>query len=306
MIETDKNWGMVLSGGGGKGSYQIGAMRAIRDKLPGINITAISGSSVGSLNMVLFEQEDQSLSEEIWSNITPEQFLDAELNIADFKDGIMSRDGLLSIIDNKVNLDKVIESKRVLYATVSKYISENSIKAEAEYLSLNRCSKDRIKDILLASSAIPYIYKPVVIDGIKCRDGGLSDNIPIKPIYDLGIRNIIVIALSPDVNLHEERFPGAEFLYIKPGMSLGDILRGTLDFNGYNAAVRMQTGYLDGIREIEFYGQDRNDMEVQNRKLDRQKLEYEQLGFESRISNLQNGISKNVDNIIKYLKNYVQ
>lgn len=306
MIETDKKWGLVLAGGGGKGAYQIGAIRAIREKLPGIYIAAISGSSVGSLNMVLFQQEDQILSEEIWSNITPGQFLDTELHMFDFKDGIMTRDGLLSIIDNKINLDKITQSHRILYATVSKYVSGNSVKAQAEYLKLNRCSKDRIKDILLASSAIPYIYEPVVIDGVKYRDGGLADNLPIKPLYDIGIRNMIVIALSPDTKLNDDRFPGTEFMYIKPGKSLGDIFSGTLDFNGYNAAVRMKMGYIDGIREIEFYGKNENDAEVQIIKQERERIEYEQFGFENRISNLQNDINRNMDNILKYLKNYVQ
>lgn len=305
MIETDKKWGLVLAGGGGKGAYQVGVMRAIREKLPGIDIAAISGSSVGSLNMVLFQQEDQILSEEIWSNITPGQFLHTELHMFDFKDGIMTRDGLLSIIDNKIDLDKITHSHRALYATVSKYTSEDSMIAKAEYLKLNGCSKDKIKDILLASSAIPYIYESVVIDGVKYRDGGLADNLPIEPLYDMGIRNMIVIALSPDTILNEHRFPGTEFLYIKPGRSLGDIFGGTLDFSGYNAAVRMKMGYLDGIREIEFYGRDENDAEFQIIKQERQRLEYEQFSLESKVSNIQNDINRNMDNLLKYLKSYV-
>lgn len=298
MIETDKKWGLVLAGGGGKGSYQIGVIRAIREKLPGINITAVSGCSVGSLNMVLFLQDNQELAEEVWNNITPEQFLTPDLHIIDFKDGIMTRDGLLSIIDNKVNLNKVSQSNRILYAVVSKISLENNMKPEAEYLKLNKCSNDRIKDILLASSAIPYIYEPVNIDGVKYRDGGLADNLPIKPLYDMGIRNMIVAALSPDTKLPYDRYPGAEFIYIKPGRSLGDILSGTLDFNSSNAAVRMKMGYLDGIREIEFFGHE-NDTSIQKIKQDRQIAEYEQFSLENRISDIQN-------DILKHLKNFVQ
>ena len=62
MTELDEKWGLVLAGGGGKGSYEIGVMRAIREKLPNINICAISGSSVGSLNMVLYAQNNQNMA----------------------------------------------------------------------------------------------------------------------------------------------------------------------------------------------------------------------------------------------------
>ena len=42
--------GLVLEGGGGKGSYQIGVLKAIRELGLEKKIVAVSGTSVGALN----------------------------------------------------------------------------------------------------------------------------------------------------------------------------------------------------------------------------------------------------------------
>ena len=46
---------LVLSGGGGRGSYQIGVWKALRDL--GIKFDIITGTSVGALNGALMVQD---------------------------------------------------------------------------------------------------------------------------------------------------------------------------------------------------------------------------------------------------------
>ena len=50
------HYGLVLAGGGGKGAYQMGAWKALRE----MNITfdAIAGVSIGSINGALIAQGD--------------------------------------------------------------------------------------------------------------------------------------------------------------------------------------------------------------------------------------------------------
>ena len=50
--------GLVLEGGGGKGSYQIGVWKAIRELGLEKKIVAVSGTSVGALNAALFAKGD--------------------------------------------------------------------------------------------------------------------------------------------------------------------------------------------------------------------------------------------------------
>lgn len=73
MIKDE--WGLVLSGGGAKGAYEIGVWKAIRELNMEHAITAVSGTSVGSLNAALFAQGDYETAEQIWTNISMQQIL---------------------------------------------------------------------------------------------------------------------------------------------------------------------------------------------------------------------------------------
>ena len=88
--------GLVLSGGGGKGAYQIGAWRALMELGWDARITGVSGASVGALNAALIGCTDYAQAETLWKSITPLQFLDIDLPFAN--GGIFSRDGLIELI----------------------------------------------------------------------------------------------------------------------------------------------------------------------------------------------------------------
>jgi NTE family protein len=246
--------GLVLNGGGGKGAYQVGAFKAIRQAGLSDKITAVAGSSVGALNMCLFAYDGGTVGEDIWQHISPEQFIDPELDMLDGREGFVSRQGLLDIIDGYLDLEKIRNNKLSLYATVTAYDGDGT--ARARYMQLNGKSDSEIKNILLASSSLPVIYEPVVMDGIMYRDGGLTDNLPIKPLYDIGIRKFIVVLLSQQAEIDESRFVGSEFFVIRPSRDLGDTLTGTLDFTAEGAKYRSKLGYLDASHAIRFYNED--------------------------------------------------
>lgn len=50
--------GLVLAGGGGKGAYQIGVWRYLKEKGLDQYVGGVSGTSVGALNAVLFAAGD--------------------------------------------------------------------------------------------------------------------------------------------------------------------------------------------------------------------------------------------------------
>ncbi len=49
-------YGLVLEGGGAKGSYQIGAYKALKEL--GIEIGGVAGTSVGAINSALIIQDN--------------------------------------------------------------------------------------------------------------------------------------------------------------------------------------------------------------------------------------------------------
>jgi NTE family protein len=52
-------------------------------------------------------------------------------------------------------------------------------------------------DAILASAALPAVYPPVVIDGVRYVDGGVIDNVPIARAVELGCRTIYVLHVGP-------------------------------------------------------------------------------------------------------------
>ena len=62
----DNEYGIVFSGGGTCGAYQIGFWKALRESGLEEYVTGISGSSVGAMNALLFAQGDLEKAEKVW------------------------------------------------------------------------------------------------------------------------------------------------------------------------------------------------------------------------------------------------
>lgn len=61
-----EQFGLVLSGGGAKGAYEVGVWKALDDYGITDEIKVISGSSVGALNAALFTCTDSKTAEKLW------------------------------------------------------------------------------------------------------------------------------------------------------------------------------------------------------------------------------------------------
>ena len=75
-LDLSKEYGIVLEGGGAKGSYQIGAWKALREA--GIKIKGIAGTSVGALNGALICMDALEQAEALWENIRYSQVMDID------------------------------------------------------------------------------------------------------------------------------------------------------------------------------------------------------------------------------------
>lgn len=73
-IVPAKRVGLVLCGGGGKGAYQIGCWKALREADIS-QFAVISGVSVGALNAVLVGMNDFELAKKIWLELSQNQVL---------------------------------------------------------------------------------------------------------------------------------------------------------------------------------------------------------------------------------------
>lgn len=302
----EKKWGLVLAGGGGKGAYQVGAYKALVEAGLHKNIVAMSGSSVGALNMVLFDMDDIEMTQSVWKGISPKQFLEIQPNkMFDGIEGFISREGLIDIVDGYVNRDKLKNETRPMYVTLSRYEDMVTEKAVCEYFKINNIEYENVKKVLLASSALPIVYEPVKIGEYIYRDGGLTDNLPVKPLYDEGIRNFIVIMLSPNTKINYTQFPNADFFEIRPSRDLGDLLSGTLDFSSKGANIRMDMGYSETKRFIKYY----NDGEFSNpefkiKMMEMADEEYRQFCNKYKVDAIGSYIENSISNVSSYFDKY--
>lgn len=118
---------------------------------------------------------------------------------------------------------------------------------------LNGCSSERIDQILCATSAVPFLFDPVEIDGVPYSDGGIGlrrDNVPVRPVFEAGCDTIVVIHLSPLAGGQPPRLPRRPADSGGASVGLGFGLNGQLDFDQSHAAQRMEQGYWDGLRQL--------------------------------------------------------
>ncbi len=150
--------GLVLGGGGGLGSYEIGVWKALREYNIDKQIKAISGASVGVLNACLMAQNDYTIAEHIWTNEIEDKILSKKKidskNKSISANGIFTREGLLEIIDKYLNIEVVSNCEYPIYAAA---VNLDSI--DVEYFKLNGKSVKEIKEIMMATSAIPIIFE---------------------------------------------------------------------------------------------------------------------------------------------------
>ena len=67
QLDLTKIYAIALEGGGARGSYQVGAWRALQEA--GIRYNAVSGTSVGALNGAMMAMGDLTGAEKLWRDI---------------------------------------------------------------------------------------------------------------------------------------------------------------------------------------------------------------------------------------------
>ena len=242
--------GLVLGGGGGKGAYQIGVWRALKEYKIDKYINYISATSIGSLNSLLFLTGDLENAIEVWGNVTREVALTKKRFRDVFaKKSLYSRQGFIDLADKNVDFDKVSNS-RVKTFVIATPVSKKMENAPSCFC-LNGKSKDEIVNIVLASSAIPVVFEPVTINGVKYRDGYMVDNNPVKTLKDQGCSLIFVVPLKDISTAYECADESTTVIDFVSGYNDYGILDGTLDFVADRAKMRMNHGYEVGKQLIE-------------------------------------------------------
>lgn len=249
-----KEYGLVLSGGGTKGAYQVGIWKALKEL--NINVKAIAGASIGALNGALFLQDDFYSVVKMYENIKIDNIMnvegvDANKNIFDLsnifnlvtnykKQKGIDNTPLREMIKKYINMDKLYNSD-IDFGLVSYSVKNGKPLQKFK----NEISKEQMEDYLLASACFP-IFKPQIIDGKEYFDGGLYDNAPSNMLIEKGYKNIIIADIA---GIGFSKKSVNRDVYVKviyPSEDLG----GTFKFNHERIINNIKMGYLDTMKSF--------------------------------------------------------
>lgn len=265
--------GLVLSGGGGKGAYEVGVWKALTEYGIAQEVSIISGTSVGGLNSALFALLDVEEIEYLWKNVVPSYLTvdeeDNEVFISQYGVGKLIdtlplarlNDGVPVVVINTVrNKNKLLKMTSSFLGLVKPGDNTYRFRLDIEEIP-------EMKQKLLATSAFPVLTDPVLLsDGYTYVDGGWEaiggDNTPLDGIFQVGykpitqMKDIYVVYLSdqPERRVKITDYDEYNIIEIIPSTSLSDILDGTCNFTASRISLLIELGYKDTVKLLKDQG----------------------------------------------------
>jgi NTE family protein len=224
---------LVLSGGGARGAYQVGVLKAIAEWLPPdapCPFEVLVGTSAGAINAAAVAARAHSLREAVesleavWSNFRVQQVVRAD-SLEMLRSGLHWMVSLLSA-GHLARPPRSLFDTRPLYELLGRVIPFEDIPGQiaagrlhalavattsyttgqaiaffdgteeiAGWNRVRRAGRRRRidHDVLMASAAIPFIFPAWSIDGDHYGDGAMRQLAPLSPAVHLGANRVLVI-----------------------------------------------------------------------------------------------------------------
>lgn len=258
IIDLDREYAIMLDGGGARGAYQIGAWKALKEA--GVKINAVAGTSVGALNGALICMGDIEKAEKVWREIAFSKVMDVDdvwmerLFNRENKLGEVLREfwnvlseGGVDITPLRNLIHEHIDEKAIRSSGIEFCLMTFSVTDMKEVdLSVYDIPEGMLEDFLLASAYL-IGFKNEKLHGKTYIDGGFMDNVPMGSLIERGYKDIIQIRIygpgrEPRVRITEEMCVHQ----IAPRVKLGSII----EFQKKRSTQNMKIGYFDAKRMI--------------------------------------------------------
>ncbi|MCA9785433.1 MAG: patatin-like phospholipase family protein [Candidatus Cloacimonetes bacterium] len=215
--------GLVLTGGGGRGFAQIGALRALEDA--GIPLYCVVGTSMGALVGGLYcsgyspEQIRDELSPLTWDelfNDSPNR-LDMYTGAKEIADRHLLQvrfDGFRpQWIRSFSTGQKVREILGRLFYRAPMQCFGDFDRLELPYRAIATdlitgkmvsFAEGDLAEAIRASMSVPLLFSPVVLDTLLLVDGGISNNVPVNVAREMGADRVLVVDSTSPLRLRSE------------------------------------------------------------------------------------------------------
>ncbi len=259
MIDKNVTYALALEGGGFKGAYQAGALKALKEK--GIKISAVAGTSIGSLNAAFVAMKREDELEQFWKNIELENFFDINTKLITFKpqnilDGTLKEvlPDMIKTITNrgfsiepmreflKQSIDEeLIRKSDIRYGLVTFSVSD----MKPMELMIEDIPEGQLIDFIIGSCYFP-VFKQEKLNGKFYIDGGVYNNLPTAPLSSLGYENIIEIR-TKNFSIIRKPKNKVNRITIQPQENVGGIIR----YDKNRVSSSFELGYCDCHNRID-------------------------------------------------------
>lgn len=233
-------YGLALGGGGSRGSYEIGVLRALEEME--IPIGAVTGTSIGAINAAGYLMGDLDYIERIWRSLTRSSLINLkEFNFSEvLRNKGFDNEPLLRVLHDILDEDTIRENPMDLGI-----VTVNVTTLTPVVLFKEDIPRGQLIDYIVASASHPTL-KRHVIDGEEYIDGAFYDNIPVKPLAQRGYQEIIAVNLKA-YNPKRHLEGPYRLIKIEPGIHLGSILFPDPDTTDRNITF----GYMDTLKAFQ-------------------------------------------------------
>lgn len=261
VIGVDNMYGIALEGGGARGAYHIGALKALVEN--GYKISGIVGTSIGAFNGAIFAQGDFEKLYKCWTNLTSSDLfnidkkdlhkivnkkIDAELikNVTEYVKVSASNKGMdvtkyKEILDNLIDEEKLRKSKIDFGLATVSLTDKKTVELYKEDID-----EGMIASYIMASSQLP-VFKSEKIQEKLFLDGGFYNNCPVNMLIQKEYKDIIEIRTKAIGVYKKIKTPkDVNMITIAPSSDLGSILFADEEIIRKN--VKM--GYYDALKVI--------------------------------------------------------
>lgn len=174
--------GLALSGGGARGFAHLGVLKALEEA--GIKVDMLSGASAGSVAAAFYAY-----------GYGPEETLKIfeNTNILKLVWPAFSVTGLLNIQKTESVYKKYLEKDSFEDSEIPLYIAATNLnEGKAELFN-----SGSLRQAIMASCCIPFIFDPVKIGNDHYVDGGILNNMPTEILKEKGCDFIIGVNVAP-------------------------------------------------------------------------------------------------------------
>lgn len=190
---------IVLSGGGARGAYQVGVLKALREL--GVDFDLAFGTSVGGINAAFYAQGKLDRLEELWCSITATDVFKlptmGQLRhlLIGHRWGLLDTAPLEELLYREMDLGALKASK-----TQVGFMTTDLCTLQTKLITTEDITTTRgLVDSLLASSALPILFPARDLNGEGFWiDAGVVRNTPMQEAINLGCKEIHIVLLQAE------------------------------------------------------------------------------------------------------------